>query len=186
MRYKQSKKARKVAEVVISEIQDVGKFGKVSHRRPLQISIKNKGYETFETRMPTFLGKLCLLKKLLDMPKVKIYSVNELDLDAIGISFADDLKGCKVLLTSRLEDVLRNDMAVDVRSNLEVGVLSDGEATDLFEKIVGDMVRGIDFQSLRIQIVKECAGLPLAVSTVASALKNKTSAVWKDALPKSV
>lgn len=75
MRHKQSKKARKVAEVVISEIQDVGKFGKVSYRPPLQICIKNKGYETFETRMPTFLGKLCLLKKLLDMPKVKICSV---------------------------------------------------------------------------------------------------------------
>lgn len=62
-------------------------------------------------------------------------------MDAIGISFADDLKGCKVLLTSRIEDVLRNDMAVDVRSNLEVGVLSDGEATYLFEKNCG-----IDFQ----------------------------------------
>lgn len=35
---------------------------------------------------------------------------------------------------------------------------------------------------MRIHIVKGCAGLPLAVSTVASALKNKTSAVWKDAL----
>ena len=34
----------------------------------------------------------------------------ELELGKIGIPFADDHKGCKILLTSRNRDILSNDM----------------------------------------------------------------------------
>lgn len=71
---------------------------------------------------------------------------------------------------------------MDVDRSFELGVLSDGEATSLFGQIVGSVAKEPDFQSLGVQIVKECAGLPLAISTVASALKKKASPIWKDAL----
>jgi hypothetical protein len=60
----------------------------------------------------------------------------KLDLEALGISFEDDQKGCKILLTSRSRDVLGRDM--DAQEIFPVGVLLDNEATYLFRKIVGD------------------------------------------------
>ncbi|GMN24899.1 hypothetical protein TIFTF001_000738 [Ficus carica] len=80
---------------------------------------------------------------------------SELDLDAIGISFADDLQNT---------------------NDVEVG------RSNLFNQTVGDLMKELDFQTLGAQIVKECASLPLAISTVANALKNKNVAIWKDAL----
>ncbi|KAF3454152.1 hypothetical protein FNV43_RR04599 [Rhamnella rubrinervis] len=81
----------------------------------------------------------------------------KLDLEDVGISFGIHQRGCKILLTTRSFHVLANDMGVDT------------EKDD-------------DFQGLEAEIVKECGGLPLAITTVASALKNKDCAVWKNAL----
>ena len=107
----------------------------------------------------------------------------DLDLEALGIFFGDDQKGCKLLLTSRLQSILRDFM--DTQMQFPVGVLSDNEAISLFEKIVGDLAKTGEFKSNMHQIVKECAGLPIAITTVANALKNKENIyVWKDALNK--
>ena len=101
-----------------------------------------------------------------------------LDLEALGIFFGDDQKGCKLLLTSRLQSTLRD---MDTQMLFPVGVLSDNEPISLFEKIVGDLAG--EFKSIMPQIVKECAGLPIAITTVANALKNrKNIGVWKYAL----
>ncbi|KAK7852033.1 putative disease resistance protein [Quercus suber] len=106
-----------------------------------------------------------------------------LDLEALGIFFGDDQNGCKLLLTSRLQNILRDFM--DAQTQFPVGVLSDDEAISLFEKIVGNLAKTGEFKSNMHQIVKECAGLPIAITTVANALKNKKNIyVWKDALNK--
>ncbi|KAL5579834.1 hypothetical protein UlMin_012276 [Ulmus minor] len=102
------------------------------------------------------------------------------DLQHVGISFTEDQRGCKIVMTSRFQDLLCDEM--DVGENFHVGVLSDGEATDLFNNIIGDTMRNTDFQSLAASIVEECAGLPIAITTVASALKKKNLFAWKDAL----
>nr|POE99971.1 putative disease resistance protein [Quercus suber] len=61
-------------------------------------------------------------------------------------------------------------------------IFSD-EAKYLFSKIVGDLAENLNFQSTMVELVKECAGLPIAITTVANALKNqKKPNVWKDAL----
>lgn len=104
----------------------------------------------------------------------------KLDLHDVGISFGDDQKGCKILLTSRFQDVLCNDMGVE--KNFKIELLSEDEARSLFGKIVGDFVKNFDLQPLATQIVRECACLPIAITTVANALKNKSYPVWKDAL----
>ncbi|XP_050252183.1 probable disease resistance protein At4g27220 isoform X5 [Quercus robur] len=106
---------------------------------------------------------------------------NKIDLDALGISLGDDRKGSKLLLTSRFRDVLVNDM--DAEKIFQVEVLSNEEAKFLFVKIVGDFAETLNFQSTMVEVVKECAGLPIAITTVANTLKNKKNPnVWKDAL----
>lgn len=102
------------------------------------------------------------------------------DLQDAGISFRDDQKQCKILLTSRFQDVLSDDM--NAKENIQIGVLSNDEAAGLFTKIVGDSMRNHEFRILATQIVRECAGLPIAISTVAYALRNKSLFIWKDAL----
>ncbi|KAF3434380.1 hypothetical protein FNV43_RR25483 [Rhamnella rubrinervis] len=85
-----------------------------------------------------------------------------------------------ILLTSRSQDVLWNDMGVE--QTFLVGVLSFSEATNLFNTIVADTIKNPSIQPLAIEIVKECAGLPIAIATVANALKNKSLPVWNNAL----
>ncbi|KAL5564026.1 hypothetical protein UlMin_033773 [Ulmus minor] len=102
---------------------------------------------------------------------------DELDLSKAGIDFnADDQKGCKILLVSRVRDVLCNKMGV--RKIIEVKVLSDSEAKGLFNKFVGDIADNSDFKELANQVVGECGGLPIAIVTIACSLKNKDLVVW--------
>nr|POE83303.1 disease resistance protein [Quercus suber] len=105
-----------------------------------------------------------------------------LDLEALGIfSFGDDNKGCKLLLTSRFYNVVCNGM--DTQKQFEVKVFLNGEARNLFEKIVGDLAKTSEIKPTMLQIVEECAGLPIAITTVANALKNqKNPRIWKDFL----
>ncbi|XP_060672844.1 probable disease resistance protein At4g27220 [Ziziphus jujuba] len=110
----------------------------------------------------------------------------KLDLLEIGICLEDDQKGCKILLTSRSQSVLEDDMGVDPGNNFKVELLSDSEAWTWFSKIVGDSVlsdeNSDEFKDLATQIVDKCACLPLMIITVAHALKNKGIHHWKDAL----
>ena len=102
-----------------------------------------------------------------------------LNLEDLGISFGDDQKGCKLLLTSRFYTVLCNDM--DTQKQFPVGVLFENEAINLFENIVGDLAEMPEIQPNMLEIVKECSGLPIAITTVANTLKNVTEIyVWKD------
>ncbi|XP_075658235.1 disease resistance protein At4g27190-like [Castanea sativa] len=107
---------------------------------------------------------------------------NKIDLESRGISFGDDQKGSKLLLTSRFRDVLGTD--IDTQEIFSVGALSDDEAKHLFSKIVGNFfAETLDFQSTMVEVVKECAGLPIAITTVANAMKSrKDPKIWKDAV----
>ncbi|XP_050274627.1 disease resistance protein L6-like isoform X2 [Quercus robur] len=106
---------------------------------------------------------------------------SKLELEALGISFGDNKEGSKLLLTSRFQDVLGTDM--DAQKIFNVGVLLPNEAVYLFSKIVGDLAENLNLKSTMIEVVKECDGLPIAITTVANALKKKEDLkVWKDAL----
>lgn len=106
----------------------------------------------------------------------------EVDLDHhVGLSFGDHQKQCNILLTSRFLNVLSNGMGIE--KNFKVGLLSNSESIGLFDKVGGDISRkSAEFQHLATRIVKECGGLPLAITVVASALKNRELHVWKNAL----
>ncbi|KAM4119363.1 hypothetical protein ACJW30_03G052800 [Castanea mollissima] len=100
----------------------------------------------------------------------------KLDLDEIGIPRT----GCKVVLTSRNKDVLSSEMGTQLDFGLEV-LLKD-EAWCLFKKLSGDSLRDSKLLPIAFDVSKACAGLPLALVTVAKALKNKSLFYWDDAL----
>ncbi|KAG6751661.1 hypothetical protein NC652_030745 [Populus alba x Populus x berolinensis] len=103
-----------------------------------------------------------------------------LDLEAIGISFKDEQNECKMLLTSREFDVLSSEM--EVEKNFSISGLKEDEAWELFKKTAGGNVESPDVQFIALKIATKCAGLPLAIVTVAKALKDKRLPEWKNAL----
>ncbi|OMO62369.1 Disease resistance protein [Corchorus capsularis] len=106
----------------------------------------------------------------------------ELDLiDEVGIPFGAQHKGCKILLTSRDRDVLQR---MDAATAFEVGVLEPKEAWQLFEKVIQHRVEeSSELHSVAVKIVEKCAGLPVAIATLATALRNKPFlSQWEDAL----
>ncbi|KAA3453080.1 putative disease resistance protein [Gossypium australe] len=99
--------------------------------------------------------------------------------EKIGIPIGDDHKGCKVLLTTRRQQVCR---AMDCQNVVELGCLDDDEAWTLFEKKAG--LDGFSDDSIKTpakKIVKKCGGLPIAIVPLASALKGKTHHEWQAA-----
>ncbi|KAB1670122.1 hypothetical protein ES319_1Z197300v1 [Gossypium barbadense] len=104
----------------------------------------------------------------------------KLDIEEVGIPLGDEHKGCKLLLTSRELNVLLNGM--DAQKNFPIGVLNEKEAWDLFKKMAGDCVESCDLKPIAMEVAKKCAGLPIAIATVAGALRNKRLFEWKNAL----
>ncbi|TYI08373.1 hypothetical protein ES332_A10G293800v1 [Gossypium tomentosum] len=104
----------------------------------------------------------------------------KVDIEEVGIPLGDEHKGCKLLLTSRELNVLSNEM--DAQKCFAIGSLNELEAWDLFKKKAGDCVESYDLKPTATKVAKKCAGLPIAIATVAGALRNKRLFEWKNAL----
>ncbi|XP_017622113.2 probable disease resistance protein At4g27220 [Gossypium arboreum] len=104
----------------------------------------------------------------------------KIDIEEVGIPLGDEHKGCKLLLTSRELNILSNEM--DAQKCFAVGFLNELEAWDLFKKKAGDCVESCDWKPIAKKVVEKCAGLPIAIATVAGALRNKRLFEWKNAL----
>ncbi|XP_052293450.1 probable disease resistance protein At4g27220 isoform X2 [Citrus sinensis] len=171
----QAKKLKLCDEVVfveVSQTPDVKRIqGDIADQLGLYIC---EGSES--ERAMVLCGLLKKGKKILVLDNIW----TSLDLDKVGIPLRVDHKGCKIVLTSRSQDVLANEM--HCQNNYCVSILNKEEAWSLFTKRVGDCVEDCEMQSIGIQIAEECGGLPLAIVTVARALRNKSLAEWKDAL----
>ena len=147
----------------------------------VQNEIARELYLKFQDEDTDF-QKAHLLRERLKKEKI-LFIIDDIreyiDLEALGIPYH---KGIKLLLTSRFRDVLGVDMGA--QKIFYVGVLSNNEAEQLFLKIVGDSIaKDLNFRFIVVEVVKECAGLPIAITTVASALKNQRNPnVWKRAL----
>ncbi|KAM7505271.1 hypothetical protein LguiB_004175 [Lonicera macranthoides] len=102
-----------------------------------------------------------------------------LDLEEVGIRFANDHTSCKILLTSREKDVC-DQMKTDKTFRIEV--LAKEEACNLFQKTAGICPSATDLFPIAEDIVKECGGLPIAITTIARVLSNKSSPAWKTVL----
>ncbi|XP_022718920.1 disease resistance protein At4g27190-like [Durio zibethinus] len=103
-----------------------------------------------------------------------------LDLEKLGIPSRDEHKGCKILMTSRKLNVLER---MDSQKNLPIDILKGDEPWKLFKNMAGDIVERLDLQSTAIKVSQKCTGLPIAIATVAKALKHKENLFeWQHAL----
>ncbi|KAK2400417.1 putative disease resistance protein [Trifolium repens] len=108
-----------------------------------------------------------------------------LDLKKVGIPIGNEHNGCKLLMTSRNQDVLlQMDVPMDFTFKLEL--MSENETWNLFQFMAGDVVKDRNLNDVvAIQVAQKCEGLPLRVVTVARAMRNKRDIQsWKDALRK--
>ncbi|GLU24217.1 hypothetical protein SLE2022_401690 [Rubroshorea leprosula] len=105
-------------------------------------------------------------------------------LEDVGIPILDGNNGCKLVLTTRLQDVAR---AMDCEV-IMVNPLPANEALTLFlEKVGSDVfsdgkIKG-DIEPFLKQILQKCDGVPLAIVTVAKSMRGKSlPRHWKLAL----
>ncbi|PQQ02806.1 hypothetical protein Pyn_09310 [Prunus yedoensis var. nudiflora] len=86
----------------------------------------------------------------------------------IGIPFGDH-EGCKILLTSRNEEVCK---VMGCKDDIfRVQALNKEEAWELFRATVGESLdNNLDLSHVAKLIVDECKGLPIAIITVGKAL----------------
>ncbi|KAL5768390.1 hypothetical protein ACOSP7_014942 [Xanthoceras sorbifolium] len=104
-----------------------------------------------------------------------------LDLEKVGIPIRNNHGGCKLLFTARSRDVLSNEM--DCLTNFPIGVLNDEEAWSMFKRMAGACIddhRGL--RSIAIEVANACGGVPIAIVTIAKALRNKEVYEWTNAL----
>ncbi|CAL5422413.1 unnamed protein product [Camellia sinensis] len=108
---------------------------------------------------------------------------DRLELNDIGIPFGDGHRGCKILLTSRFDNVC-NDM--NAQKKFTVEVLTEEEAWNLFEEMAGisndTSHTSTDLYITQKKVADECGCLPNAIVTVARALKDKNRHSWNSAL----
>ncbi|XP_061989776.1 uncharacterized protein LOC133708323 [Rosa rugosa] len=97
------------------------------------------------------------------------------DLEALGIPLC-----CKILVSSRSQDIIFKKMTT--KKNFSLGVLEESEAWCLFKETAGDSIESPELHSVAHQVLSECAGLPIAISTVGRALQHKSKPMWNDAV----
>ncbi|KAK2639337.1 hypothetical protein Ddye_027132 [Dipteronia dyeriana] len=104
----------------------------------------------------------------------------KIDLEKVGIPFGDHCRGLKLLLTTRSIHVLTNQM--NSHCNFSVGTLTEAETWSLFKSTAGMCIDHPDLKSIAPEVAKECGNMPLAIATIASALKDKGESTWITAL----
>ncbi|PPD81456.1 hypothetical protein GOBAR_DD21609 [Gossypium barbadense] len=102
----------------------------------------------------------------------------EFKLEDIGIPFGDDHKGCKILLTTRQQQVCSK---MKCQKEIQLGILSEDEAWVLFRDKAGLEDDCSTLNDVAKEVAAQCKGLPLAIVTVAKALKDKSLDEWRDA-----
>ncbi|XP_044477854.1 uncharacterized protein LOC123205104 isoform X2 [Mangifera indica] len=170
----QAKKNPKLNEVVFVEVSDKPDTKKIQDELAYQLGV------TFHTEAER-ASKLCArLKKDTNVLVILDNIWEQLDLEALGIPCGDDRGGCKLLLTARDLNVLSS---MDSKNNFLMGVLSEEEAWSLFKKMAGDIVdQRNKLGSLPNEVCNECQGLPIVITTIARALRNKQScSEWRAA-----
>ncbi|KAJ6694526.1 hypothetical protein OIU85_005230 [Salix viminalis] len=124
-----------------------------------------------------------LRKRLEREPKVLVILDDiweRLELDDVGIPSGSDNRGCKILMTSRDRNALYRGM--DTKKLFRLQVLLENEAWNLFKNKAGDDIENPDLKPVAVEVAKRCAGLPILLVTVASALRDGDLSEWKDAL----
>ncbi|XP_010250007.1 PREDICTED: disease resistance protein At4g27190-like isoform X2 [Nelumbo nucifera] len=104
----------------------------------------------------------------------------KVDLDDVGIPQGDAHKGCKIILTTRFLDVCRE---MKTNKQIKVEVLDEEESWRLFCENAGQVTKLEDIEPIAKAVSRECCGLPLAITTVGKAMREKNKIeLWRNAL----
>uniref|UniRef100_A0A6N2LEU2 AAA+ ATPase domain-containing protein n=1 Tax=Salix viminalis TaxID=40686 RepID=A0A6N2LEU2_SALVM len=194
-------KANRIFDVVVLAV-----VSKTPHLREIQGEIADGLGFKFEAE--TNSGRAHRLHERLKSERKVLVILDDiwerLELDDVGIPSGSDNRGCKILMTSRDRNTLYRGM--DTQKLFHLKVLLENEAWNLFENKAGDAIKNLfknmagddiknlfenkagddienpDLQRVAVEVAKRCAGLPILLVTVASALKKGDLSEWKDAL----
>lgn len=89
------------------------------------------------------------------------------------------IKDVKYCLTARDHNVL---LSMGSKDNFLIGILNYDEAWRLLKMMSSDDVESRKLKSTATAVARACGGLPIALTTIARALRNKSTHEWKSAL----
>ncbi|KAK9218258.1 hypothetical protein WN943_006895 [Citrus x changshan-huyou] len=161
--------------VVFSEVSQTPDIKKIQQEIAEKLGLEL--HEEVESRRASRL-----FERLRNHKKILVVLDNiwkHLDLETVGIPFGEDHKGCKLLLTARDRSVL---LKMGSKDNFLINNLNEEEAWRLFKMMAGDDVENREMKSTAIDVARACGGLPIALTTVAKALRGKSLHEWKNSL----
>ncbi|KAJ6757115.1 PHOSPHATASE putative-RELATED [Salix koriyanagi] len=170
-------KANRIFDVVVLAV-----VSKTPDLRKIQGQIADE--LGFELKAETDSGRAERLRERLERETKVLVILDDiwerLELDDVGIPSGSDNRGCKILMTSRDRNALYRGM--DTKKLFHLEDLPWNEAWSLFKNKAGDDIENPDLKPVAVEVAKRCAGLPIYLVTVASALKDGDLSEWKDAL----
>ncbi|XP_073267318.1 disease resistance protein At4g27190-like isoform X2 [Populus alba] len=100
----------------------------------------------------------------------------DIDLQEIGIPFGDAHRGCKILLTTRNQELCSY---LACQQKVLLSPLTEIEAWALFKSNAGLSDEDSDLNRVAKEVARKCQGLPLALAAVGRALKGQSKNEWK-------
>ncbi|OMO58916.1 Disease resistance protein [Corchorus capsularis] len=172
---KESKLFDLVVMAVVSRTPDVKHIqGQIADLLSLELK-----EETLEGRAERLKMRLIKVEKIL----IILDDVwKELDLAAIGIPYGEYHTGCKIVLTTRRQQVCT---CMGTQKMVRLDVLTEHEAWDLFQmNACLNNCTSSAIVEVAVEVAKECRGLPIAIVTLGRALRGGNLNEWKAACRK--
>jgi disease resistance protein RPS2 len=103
------------------------------------------------------------------------------DLQKLGVP--DQIEGCKLILTTRSVKVCQQ---MKTQHTIKVQPISEKEAWTLFiERLGHDIAFSSEVEGIALNVVRECAGLPLGIITIAASMRGVDEPhEWRNTLKK--
>ncbi|KAK8648281.1 hypothetical protein V6N13_129039 [Hibiscus sabdariffa] len=178
--YRLSKEIEKKTEDISKLVKD-SHFEQIGHRVELPVLelLPSEGIVIFKSSTAAFNK----IMEALEDDKIKMIGVwgmggEDDDLRKIGIPIVENGKGCTIILTTRRRTVCES---IKCQVNIPIDVLDENEAWDLFKMKaeLDERVLSMDIVEEAKKVAQECKGLPVAIVTVASALKGTQIKGWE-------
>ncbi|KAI9197599.1 hypothetical protein LWI28_001339 [Acer negundo] len=170
---KEHVKFNNVIWVIVSQTVDLGKL-----QKEIAVALNERFHETEDVKRRAGMLSEMLRKRRFALILDDVWE--KISLEELGIPEPTEENGCKLVITTRSSDVCRlmGCKLVRVKSLLEK------EALELFfEKAELDILKVPTLREIVELMVKQCAGLPLAIVTVASSMKGEDDIhEWRNAL----
>ncbi|XP_062019045.1 disease resistance protein At4g27190-like [Rosa rugosa] len=154
-------------------------------QEPDLIKIQEKIAQALGLKLEKGDDRAAKLRERLSMETKKVLVIldnvwGQLDLWELGIPISRDPKSCKLLVSSRNQDIFKE---MKTKKNFLIGSLLKHDAWSLFKKVAGCSIESdSELRSIAEQVLDECDGLPVAISTVGRALQDEKIPVWRNAL----